>query len=450
MPLRARSPVVVLALVALLVTSGCTAVPQLDGGGGPDLPTGEAAADGYRSFDTVEATVTTVVDDANTTTTRQHVVRDPSAGLFWQETLAPEERAGDLVVSNRSVTWSYDASANEATRIDSSEFDAAADAYPDYLWRLFEALRGDGDDPSAVGVSPLPVVPSTPAPTPDGESFRQFVVEYNGTTTVDGRTAHVVHMEASDPGEEFAVLNQTLYLDAEYFYPLEQRSSYRFRGNVTTYTVTHSDVTFDPDVDPGRFRFDPPAGTNVSETTLPDSDVYDSRAALRANTSLEVPDPEVPAGFSLTGARRTVSSSMNYTSVALTYENATGVLSVTTRNTTDVFTGLGDNETVDIDGRSATYREFGATRTVQWTCEGAYYAVSSNALSRSALLDVARSVTCASAASATPTPNATAHRATPAGPDTAPAGPDTTTSAGPAAVRPTGGPLTAARTASRR
>jgi outer membrane lipoprotein-sorting protein len=442
MTLRARSPVVVLALVALLVTSGCTAVSQLDGGGGPDLPTGEAAADGYRSFDTVEATVTTVVEDANTTTTRQHVVRDPSAGLSWQETLAPEERAGDLVVSNRSVTWSYDASANEATRIDASEFEAAADAYPDYLRRLFEALRGDGEDASAVGVSPLPVVPSTPAPTPDGESFRQFDVEYNGTTTVDGRTAHVVHMEASDPGEAFAVLDQTLYLDAEYFYPLEQRSSYRFRGNVTTYTVTHSDVTFDPEVTPERFRFDPPAGTNVSETTLPDSDVYDSRAALQANTSLGVPDPEVPAGFSLTSARRTVSSSMNYTNVALTYENATGSLSVTARNTTDVFTGLGENETVDLDGRSATYREFGATRTVQWTCGGAYYGVSSNALSRSALLDVARSVTCAASASAA-TPNATADRA-------APAGPDATASALPTAARPTDGPLTAARTASRR
>ncbi|MFD1512412.1 LolA family protein [Halomarina rubra] len=396
-----QSPLPALVLVALLVLSGCSAVTDLAGEESPALPSGQEAVEGYRSFDTVRATTLTTVAKGNTTETtenttvrRARVVQRPSTGDSWSETLAPENRSGDLVVSNESVTWSYDASEDSANRIDASQFDSAEDGYPEYVRRLFDAVGGESA-PESVGVSPLPMVPGTPTPPAraNGSMGRQ-TVEYEGTATVDGRRTHVLHLTPRENSGSFAVLNQTVYLDAEHFYPLRQRMAYRLDGNVTTYSVTYRNVTFDPDVDRNRFRFDPPAGTNVTETALPTSTTYDSLDDLRANASTTVPDPSVPEEFSFAQARRTVSTERNYTSVSLTYENDSGMLSVTTHDTTDLYTGTAEGENVTVGSATATYREFGTVRTVGWACAGSYYAVSSDVVSRATLLEVARSVSC--------------------------------------------------------
>jgi len=392
-PRSVRHAVQALALASLLVTSGCAAVTDFDTADGPDVPTTEEVAAGYRSFDAVAATVHTTVRDENVTTTRARLVQRPATGEQWRETLAPADRAGDLVVSNGSVTWSYDASEDAATRIDASRFEAANDTYADYVCRLFGALQRSDDDRASVGVSPLPVVPATPAPPvhTNGTVGRQ-TVEYDGTATVDGRTAHVLHLTPETTDGEFAVLNQTVYLDAEYFFPLRQRMAFRYDGNVTSYDVTHRNVTFDPDVEADRFRFDPPTGTNVSETTLPRSTTYESLDALEAETGVSAETPSVPEGFSLGEVRYTVSTERNYTTVAQTYENETGMLSVAVHNTTELFTGTAESENVSLGPVTATYREFGVVRSVQWTTNGSYYSVSSDVLSRAALLDVARSL----------------------------------------------------------
>ena len=396
-----RSTVLALSLVGLLVLGGCSAVTSLGSDSAPDLPTGAEAADGYRSFDTVSATVETTVEGSmNVTDSRARVVQRPSTGQAWRKTLSPENRSGDLVVSNESVTWSYDASANEATRIDASGFEAAEDSYPDYLRRLFEAVQSDDAGSSSVGVSPLPVVPGTPSPpatTRVNGTFGQYTVEYEGTATVGGRSTHVLHLQSSDQNGTFAVLDQTLYLDAEHYFPLRQRQSFRYDGNVTTYTVTYRNVTFDADVEADRFQFDPPQGTNVTETSLPESTTYDSRAALRANASMSVPDPAVPDGFSLTSARRTVSTERSYASISLTYENDSGSLSVTTHNTTDLFTGTAESENVSVGSATGQYRDIGMSRMVGWACDGTYYSVSSDVLSKQELLAVARSLACGGA-----------------------------------------------------
>ncbi|MWG36852.1 LolA family protein [Halomarina oriensis] len=391
-----RPALVAVLCCLLLVTSGCSAVTDLTGERTATPPSAADAAASYRGFDALEATVVTEVDGE--TETRAHVVQRPSTGETWRETLAPAERADDRVVSNRSVTWSYDASENDATRIDTSRFEAANDSYPEYLRRVFAALDRTEDSEVSVGVSPLPVVPATPTPQPPGDAtVGQQTVEYAGTATVDGRETHVVRLVTEDTDGEFAVRNQTVYLDAEHFFPIRQRMAFRMDGNVTRYDVTYRNVTFDPNVSTDRFRFDPPEGTTVSETSLPESTTYDSVEALRAETNASVGDPTVPDGFSLREARYTVSTERNYTTVTRTYENETGVLSVAVRNRTDLFSGVGESENVSLGPVTGQYREFGASRSVSWTANGSYYSVSSNVVSRATLLDVARSLVRADA-----------------------------------------------------
>lgn len=402
-PPLGQSSLVTVALVSLLVLSGCTAVTDIGGDDTPDLPTGDAAVEGYQSFDTMSATVRTTVTDGNATADgeqsavrRARIVQRPSSGESWSETLAPDNRSGDLVVSNESVTWSYDASDDSATRIDGSAFEAGADTYPQYLQQLFDAVNDESSESESesVGVSPLPVVPGTPAGPRAAGAMGQQHVEYTGTATVDGRSTHVFDLTPRDADGETAVLHQTVYLDAEHFVPVRQRMTFRLSGNVTTYDVAYRNVSFDADVAAGRFQFDPPAGTNVSETSLPTSTVYESADALRANASMAVPTPDVPDGFTLDRARHTVSTERNYSRVALTYENERGMVSVASHDTTDVYTGTADGENVSVGSATGTYREFGTVSTVGWACDDSYHAVSSDVLSRDRLLDVARSMTC--------------------------------------------------------
>ncbi len=370
----------------------------------PSLPDGETAAERYRSVDTVSAVAVTVVENASGTTRRRaELVRRPGTGESWRRTVAPERDAGDLTVSNGSVTWLYDESEGNVTRIDATAYERADGTYADYLERLFEAVSGEDDaaDEGAVGVSPLPVVPATdrPAPVTNG-TVGGFVVSYEGTATVDGRTAHVLDLTPRGEADgEFATLGQTLYLDTEHLYPLRQRMSYRVGGNTTTYTVTYRNVSFGDDVAPDRFAFDPPANATVEELSLPDSTRYDSVDALRANTTMSVPAPSLPDGFDVESARHTVSSERNYTGITLTYSNGSASVFVSTYNRTAPFgdaTRPDDGEAVRLGDRNATYSEYGVAKRVAWTCEaaGSYRSVSTDALPRGALLDVARSVGC--------------------------------------------------------
>jgi outer membrane lipoprotein-sorting protein len=391
-------------LVVCVPLTGCTGLIADDPDGPPSA---ETAEERYRSIDTVRASVVTVVEnETGTTRRRAELIRRPTAGERWRRTVAPTADRGDLTVSNGTVTWLYDESEGNVTRIDGAGFEGANGTYAEYLGRLFAAVDGggDGDDGSgSVGVSPLPVVPSTPSAPPataTNGTVGQFSVSYEGTTAVGNRTAYV--LELTPPGDadgEFATLNQTLYLDTEHLYPLRQRMAYRYEGNVTQYTVTHRNVSFGGDVSPGRFTFDPPANATIEDVALPDSTTYDSLDALREDASMAVPSPDVPDGFSFESGRRTVSSEQNYTLLSLTYSNGTGTVSVSKYNRTDLYNGTGSGgESIRLDGRNATYNEFGTARTVGWVCAdaGRRYTVSTTLVPKSTLLDVAASIDCGS------------------------------------------------------
>lgn len=390
--------VLVVLLVLCVPLAGCGGVLVADA----SPPDGGTAAERYRAIDTVEATVvTTVENESGTTTRRAELVRRPSTGESRRETVAPAADRGDLVVSNGSMTWMYDESAGNVTRIDASGVESGAGGYAEYLSRLFDAVHANDSTGGDVGISPLPVVPGTdrPAPATNGTVGR-FDVSYEGTAEVDGRTAHVLELTPHTTTDDgFAVENQTLYLDTEHLYPLRQRMSYRFDGNRTRVTVTHRNVSFDGDAAADRFTFDPPANATVDEVPLPETTRYDSVGALRANTTLDVPSPDLPDGFALKSATHTVGTDRPFSGVTLSYSNGSASVFVATYNRTDPFgevTGPSDGEAVRLGDRNATYGEYGTAKSVTWSCREAdmRYSVSTDALSRDALLEIARSLDC--------------------------------------------------------
>jgi hypothetical protein len=51
-------------------------------------------------------------------------------------------------------------------------------------------------------------------------------------------------------------------------------------------------------------------------------------------------------------------------------------------------------ETVEVGNRTGTYRQSGLSRSVSWSCDGLEYDVSGEAVSKSILVEIARSIEC--------------------------------------------------------
>lgn len=352
-----------LVLVALAVTSGCVgSVGSLDSGLTADQISDHVQTK-YEQIDSYEATVETRIDGPNTTrTTRSHVVAKPQLGFQYSEYLAPEDMAGDVVVTNATTTWSYDASENSARRFDTSGITQSTQ--PDY-GELVEHYQD------------------------------RYDVTVDGTTTVADRETYVVHLTPKNASQQFTG-EMTLWVDTERWFPVQQRSSYTIDNETTTVTTTYHDLRFNTGVSNATFDYTPPADATVETTTMPSVQRFDSRSAAVDNTSVAVPDPAVPDDFAL--EQVTVTEHSGMTSVRLQYTNDSATLSVsaahgadstsTTANTTD-----SDAETVQIGDATASYRRFGTTGILSWHCEDTGYGVSGD-LSKADLTETARSLGC--------------------------------------------------------
>lgn len=390
MTLPSRSPVLAVAFAALLVTSGCTALSLGFGDTGPPTADVVERHDAIRS---VEATQVSTLTSGNNTTHSRTRIRLDLVGVRRQSSLqlAPSSQAGDRVVVNESVMVVYDASENTVTRI--PRIDRLTNqSRASYLGRIVEAARDDGEVVKPAGdVSPLPVVPATSAePSVPAGAIEGYRVEYIGTETVAGRTAHGFRMTAVS--EAALDLNQTLWLDAEFYYPLRTDQTFSV-GNTTMRVTSHlRNVTFNGDLPDEAFEFDPPANATVNTTDLPEMETYDSVSALEENTAASVPNPSIPDGYHFEQAR---STSGNVSRVSLRYASGDGTLSVSKMASVSNATGpstVGENVTVA--GHDGSYVTFGASSVVTWTCGGHSYSVVATVLEREQLLDVAASVAC--------------------------------------------------------
>jgi outer membrane lipoprotein-sorting protein len=302
----------------------------------------------------------------------------------------------ELRVSNGSMLWLYDRENRTATRFDINEPVAAGRL--DHIDRLLAGLNvtpgsAEGTTVSNVGVSPLPVVPAgkhgQTATEPAGDRGA-IAVTSPETTTIDGRKVVAVRLEPSDrETEPVANFTQTLWLDAEWYYPLKQRTTWRQGGQRRAVTTTYRNVTFNPGLNASTFRFDPPAGTTVEVPDTPEQQRYESLAALRADATLSVPEPAIPDSFALVRATQTTG---RITSIGLRYVNSTGVLTVA--KLSPAIEPRSEGESVQVGEQQAVYRNLGPRQVVTWSCEDVQYKIGGSGVTRERLLAVAASVAC--------------------------------------------------------
>ena len=253
-----------LVLVALLVlVAGCQApaVPSTDG---PDDPDPEAVFEAAfvhaEDLEAVSGERTTVVAAGDETRTERVTVTERPYVEYRSEVLESDEadREGDVYVSNATGSWWYDSTTNavsvyeadepyESDEVRTARADVAADQveYYDLEYRGTETVA---DRETHV----LDVTANEEVVT-------------DGVSVLVGDTEFVYALETVDPTAELEVTEQTVWIDAEYEYPLKERvvgedvdgEQYEFIERFETVTVD--------EVDDETFTFDPPANATVDD-----------------------------------------------------------------------------------------------------------------------------------------------------------------------------------------
>lgn len=388
-------PALVALAALLLVTAGCASPVTTMGEDEPAPPTGDQAAAAFTDVRSLNATVVWHYDrpDENETVERRIVAR-PGTNKLWVKTLAPSDRAGNVQASNGSVIWHYNATRNHAV-VRQYEGGNRTALVAKKLAYIFDRLNGtrETDRPApSVGVSPLPVVPSGDR---GNVSLANVSLEYGGIETVAGRRAHVVRIRADE--SRTGLLRQTIWFDTETFYQLRAETAFVADGNVTRITQRVTQVSFGEPIPADRFRFDPPPNATVERAGSIDVDRYPTRAALAANASMRLPDPDLSGTFTFTEGRYIVSRTDGKRDTTTTQIFTRGVNSVFVIKSTDTTTV--ENISVSDSVRPVTVGDqqgyfLERPRSVLWTCEGHRYQVVGPRLPRDQILRVAESVAC--------------------------------------------------------
>jgi outer membrane lipoprotein-sorting protein len=164
---------------------------------------------------------------------------------------------GNLYVSNATRNWWYDSDAG--------------------LARYFEPAEPFDDDAVRADRAAMAA-----------EYRDRYDLEYRGTERIAGREAHVlavaaknetverdvsllvgdtefvVPLETSDPRDELDVVEQRLWIDAEYEYPLKERLVVETdAGGRYELVMEYESIAFNVGLEDDRFAFDPPANATV-------------------------------------------------------------------------------------------------------------------------------------------------------------------------------------------
>ncbi|WP_049924113.1 LolA family protein [Halopiger djelfimassiliensis] len=257
-----------LGFVVLVLLSGCItlAPPAIDNGVAAEAdPDPDEVFDGAfvhsDDLEDVHGNQTTIVSTENGTHTEVVRVSERPYVDFRSEVLesSVSDRVGEQYVSNASASWWYDPKSNTASVFEPDDpFDN-------------EAVRDARAD----------------------EADRQrdlYDLEYQGTETVAGREAHVLSataknesvvdeisllvgdtefvyaLETVDPSEELDITEQTIWIDTEYKYPLQEELVVNGTDD-DQYVMTErfETIEFNTDLSDDRFAFEPPENATVEE-----------------------------------------------------------------------------------------------------------------------------------------------------------------------------------------
>ena len=359
----------VAAVIFLLVGAGCVSggpgTASSNGGGMSAHAIGQKAAEKYGTLQSYRGTVhTKTTVDGHTTTTVTEIWAKPHAHEIRSRTLSPPSKAGSEVVSNGSVLWVYNVTAHSAYRLSLHDYRRQKPT-PDYA-SLFANLT------------------------------KNYRLDYRGNATVAGRSTYVVTATPrSNASMAGVVENETLWLDTQYWFPLETHVVSSLGNHSTTMTRTFTNVSFGVSIPDSRFSFRPPDNATVNRMQAPKTARYGSVAAAQANVSYRIGTPgSLPDGFSLDHV--VVTHQKNATSTTLFYANASGsklfVSQTPETGGANLHTPTGGT-TVTVDGANATYTALGNNAVLAWQC-GGYRRTVVSPVSKNATIRVANSVPC--------------------------------------------------------
>lgn len=363
---RFRS-ILLLSAVVLVALSGCAALD----GQQTELPAAEEVEETLADLDTVNATVASSLNDTRISE-RQTMFE---VGTQRRRSTTQASETESLVVANHSVTWRYDRATDtvRVTRRIDGEYQSNT-SLSKSMGSIFERLNAEADDtnreaalnplilPSAGGGGPQPFTGSV-------ERFENASLTYRGTETVNGREAYVVDVI---PQADVNTANITIWIDQEWYYPLQWKSTIVVDEERQTVTTAYRNVTFNPEIPAGAFTFDPPANATVVERRVV-SQTFETRGELVAASEMTIPDPNVPEPLTFDSARYfddngTVRTSLQYT-------NGSATLRVTKSEPRGNSSALPGSDRIEINGHEAAIQSFDSGTSLVWSCGGYRYTV---------------------------------------------------------------------------
>ncbi|MFC7071827.1 outer membrane lipoprotein carrier protein LolA [Halovenus rubra] len=345
-----RSAVLAVAVVTVIIASGClSANPLTTAQEEQIIGEFEAAIDDVNEY---SATVRTTLFGNETAELLMRVKTRPKTGEVRQEVLEPDNRAGDVIVTNASQTVSYDASENDI-----------------FVTAL---TRSHGQR----------VIGNMTRLTETHEIY------YNGTASAAGTKAHKMTLVPDD--QTVAVdTPKTLWLDKDTLFPVKIVTGASNGNREHSMTVRYTDISINPGLSDETFVFDVPKNATV---TTPDDihhsiQEFDRYDALANATTWSVPEPDIPDRFTFDSGTLFAADEQ----VTLAYTDGTADLFIT--QAWDDRTWNLDGTPVDIDGTTTYRTDSGPFTTLTWACGETSYRLLGS-VSDETLLGIADSLVC--------------------------------------------------------
>ncbi|WP_435157977.1 LolA family protein [Haladaptatus sp. DFWS20] len=383
-----RHTLVALLLLSVVVPAVLWATGGTIGNANPSVDAN--VTERYRSIDAFTGTQTVTMRTNGTITSRNvaTVTLVPGTDRKRIRFQNASNRRYDLQVSNGSTLWLHDIDKNNVTAIELTGPPTDSQKAVQ-LQQLVTAagLTDDAGKPRSIGVSPLPVLPRHTGAAAQVDANRSYSVEFVKTDTVGGRDAYVLDITPATNQSE-ARYRQRLWVDTEWFYPLHKQTAWTANGTRRSVSTTYTNMTFDVQPAADTFRPEIDSNTTVRRPDTPETEWYQSRADLKAQSSISVPDPTVPPAFELLYATRTTG---RIDGVGLRYNADGRELSVAKFNyTLDIDS---DEQDLKLDGQPATL-DYGPTNSLSWNCNGYGHTVRGTGVKIDRLIEVGRSVGC--------------------------------------------------------
>lgn len=210
----------------------------------------------------------------------------------------------------------------------------------------------------------------------DADQIEQILddsnVSYEGTDRVADREVHVITINRTATKPTSTV---TAYVDKEFWYPLRTEMTFSSPdGEETTIVSYFESVEFNGDVSAEDVTLDVPEDATVQEHTGPETQEFESIAAVKEAAQFDIGDPELGDQYTFESANEMImDGTVSYT---LTYKSSDATIRHTVSNQTDYELA---GESVDLNGTEAYLQEYDDSTTVLWEQDDRRHTLGGNA-----------------------------------------------------------------------